>query len=369
MILCGNPGASYRAHRTEIDDAVRRVFDSERYILGEEVSAFEEAFADYLGTKHTVGVGNGTDALYLALRACDVGHGDEVITVSHTASATVAAIVMSGATPVFVDIQPDVYTMDPSKLPAAFTKKTRAIIPVHLYGQTADMTPILAFAKQHNLRVIEDCAQSAGSEYAGRKTGSLGDIGCFSFYPTKNLGAYGDGGMAVTRDPALAERLLRLRQYGWDKSNISCEAGVNSRLDELQAAILRAKLPHLDSDNAKRVAIADRYDRELASTGITLPARRTDGQHVFHLYVVRSCRQEALLTHLKSQGVYALAHYPVPAHLQPAYKNFAPESGALTETERAAKEVVSLPIYPELTAEEQAVVIKSVLAFEKARRD
>ena len=369
MILCGNPGAAYRAHRTEIDDAVRRVFDSERYILGEEVSAFEKAFADYLGTKHAVGVGNGTDALCLALRACGIGCGDEVITVSHTASATVAAIVMSGATPVFVDIQPDVYTMDLSKLPAALTKKTKAILPVHLYGQAADMTPILAFAKQHNLRVIEDCAQSTGSEYAGQKTGSLGDIGCFSFYPTKNLGAYGDGGMAVTRDPALAERLLRLRQYGWDKSNISCEAGVNSRLDELQAAILRAKLPHLDSDNAKRVAIADRYDRELASTGLIRPARRTDGQHVFHLYVVRSCRQEALLTHLKSQGVYALAHYPVPAHLQPAYKNYAPAPGILKETERAAKEVVSLPIYPELTAEEQTTVIKSVLAFEKTSHD
>ena len=369
MILCGNPFCSYEAHRAEIDAAVRRFFESRRYILGPEVSSFEQEFADYLGTKHAVGVGNGTDAICLALRACGIGRGDEVITVSHTASATVAAIVMSGATPIFVDIQPDVYTLDPSKLPAAFTKKTKAIISVHLYGQAADMAPILAFAKQHNLRVIEDCAQSTGGEYAGRKTGSLGDIGCFSFYPTKNLGAYGDGGMTVTRDPALAERLRGLRQYGWDKSNISCEAGVNSRLDELQAAILRAKLPHLDSDNAKRIAIADRYDRELAETGLTLPARRTDNQHAFHLYVVRSRRQEALLAHLKSQGVYALAHYPVPAHLQPAYRNYAPGLGVLTETERAAKEVVSLPIYPELTAEEQAVVIKSVLAFEKARRD
>jgi len=365
MILCGNPGASYRAHRAEIDDAVRCVFDSERYILGGEVSAFEEAFANYLGTKHAVGVGNGTDALCLALRACGIGLGDEVITVSHTASATVAAIVMSGATPVFTDIQPDVYTLDPSKLPAALTKKTKAILPVHLYGQAADMSPILAFAKQHNLRVIEDCAQSTGGQYAGQKTGSLGDVGCFSFYPTKNLGAYGDGGMAVTRDPALADRLRRLRQYGWDKSNISCEAGVNSRLDELQAAILNAKLPCLDRDNAKRIAIADRYDRELVNTGLTLPARRTDGQHVFHLYVIRSRGQEALLAHLKSQGVYALAHYPVPAHLQPAYTNYAPESGALAETERAAKEVVSLPIYPELTLAEQQQVIDAVRKFGK----
>ena len=365
MILCGNPFCSYEAQRAEIDAAVSRFFESHRYILGPEVSSFEQEFADYLGTKHTVGVGNGTDALCLALRACGIGRGDEVITVSHTASATAAAIVLSGATPVFVDIQPDVYTLDPSKLPAALTKKTKAILPVHLYGQPADMAPILAFARQHNLRVIEDCAQSTGGEYASQKIGSLGDIGCFSFYPTKNLGAYGDGGMAVTRDPALAESLRRLRQYGWDKSNISCEAGVNSRLDELQAAILRAKLPHLDSDNAKRIAIADRYDRELANAGPALPARQTNGQHVFHLYVVRSRQQKELLAHMKSQGVYVLAHYPVPTHLQPAYKNYAPKSGALAETERAAKEVVSLPIYPELTLAEQQQVIGAVRAFWK----
>ncbi len=364
MILCGNPFCSYQAHRAGIDDAVRRVFESGRYILGPEVAAFEEAFAGYLGTQHAVGVGNGTDALCLALRACGIGQGDEVITVSHTASATVAAIVMSGATPVFVDIQPDVYTLDPAKLPAALTERTKAIIPVHLYGQAADMAPILAFARQHHLRVIEDCAQSTGAGFDGRKTGSLGDIGCFSFYPTKNLGAYGDGGMAVTRDPALAARLRRLRQYGWDTSAISGEAGVNSRLDELQAAILHAKLPHLDSDNARRVALADRYDRELADSGLILPSRRAGAdQHVFHLHVVRSRRQAALLAHLKSHGIHALAHYPVPAHLQPAYKGYAPNAGMLAETERAAREVVSLPIYPELTQAEQQQVIDAVQAF------
>lgn len=387
MILCGNPFCSYQAHRAGIDAAVSRFFDSRRYILGPEVSSFEQDFAAYLGVPHAVGTGNATDSLHLALRACGIGCGDEVITVSHTASATVAAIVMSGATPVFADIEPDYYTLNPAALPALLTGKTKAIIPVHLYGQPADMAPILAFAKKHKLRVIEDCAQSTGADYAGKKTGAPGDIGCFSFYPTKNLGAYGDGGMAVTRDPALAESLRRLRQYGWDESNISREPGVNSRLDELQAAILHAKLPHLDSDNDKRIEIADRYDEALKETGLALPSRRAGSRHVFHLYVVR-CREnrgvkpllprdascgshivgaglprDRLLEHLRAQGVYALVHYPVPAHRQPAYAAFAPAAGALAETERAANEVLSLPVYPELTLAEQQQVIKAVRAF------
>jgi dTDP-4-amino-4,6-dideoxygalactose transaminase len=365
MILCGNPYTSYQAHRAEIDAAVRRVFDSQRYILGAEVSAFEEDFAAYLGVEQAVGVGNGTDAISLALRACGIGPGDEVITVSHTASATVAAIVMSGATPVFADIEPDHYTLDPARLPSLLTEKTKAIVPVHLYGQAADMTPVLAFARQHNLRVIEDCAQSTGGEYNGRKTGSLGDVGCFSFYPTKNLGAYGDGGMAVTRDPALAERLRSLRQYGWDKTKISRESGINSRLDELQAAILRVKLPHLDSDNAKRLEMASRYDQALKETGLILPTRRAESRHAFHLYVLRSRRRDEMMEHFRARGIYALAHYPVPAHLQPAYAAFAPAEGALVETERAACEVLSLPIYPELTKEDQTTVINALRAFEK----
>ena len=364
MIQCGNPGAAYRAHRAEIDEAVQRVLGSGRYVLGKEVFGFEKAFADCLGTEHAVGVGNGTDALFLALRACGIGRGDEVITVAHTASATVAAIAMSGATPVFADIEPEGCLLDSTRLPALLTDKTKAVVPVHLYGQPADMTPILAFAREHGLRVIEDCAQSAGADYEGRKAGSLGDIGCFSFYPTKNLGAYGDGGLAATRDSALAERLRHLRQYGWDESHASREAGVNSRLDELQAAILRVKLRFLDVDNAKRLAIADRYDRELAGTGLALPARRPGRTHVFHLYVVRSRRQRALLAHLVAQGIHALAHYPVPAHLQPAYRQYAPGAGTLAQTERAAEEVVSLPIYPELEAAEQRQVIDAVRAFE-----
>jgi dTDP-4-amino-4,6-dideoxygalactose transaminase len=368
MIYCGNPGMAYRAHRAEIDEAVRRVLASGRYVLGPEVSEFEKSFAAYLGTEHAVGVGSGTDALFLALRACGIGRGDEVITVAHTASATVAAIVMSGATPIFADIEPDGFTLDARGLPALLTDRTKAVVPVHLYGQPADMAPILAFAKEHGLRVIEDCAQSAGADYAGRKAGTWGDIGCFSFYPTKNLGAYGDGGLAATRDSVLAERLRRLRQYGWDESRVSREAGVNSRLDELQAAILRVKLRFLDVDNAMRIAHADCYEQTLAGAGLALPARRAGRTHVFHLYVVRSRQQQALLAHLQAHGIQALAHYPVPAHLQPACRPYAPGAGTLAQTERAAKEVVSLPIYPELEAAQQRQVVDAVRSF-KAGHD
>lgn len=363
MITCGNPGANYLAHRAEIDKAVRRVLDSGWYVLGKEVEAFETAFAGYLAGGHAVGVGSGTDAVCLALRACGIGPSDEVITVAHTAVATVAAIIMAGATPVFADIEPDTCTLDPAQLPALLTEKTRAILPVHLYGQPTDMAPILAFARQHHLRVIEDCAQCAGAEVEGQKAGTLGDMGCFSFYPTKNLSACGDGGMVVTQDLALAERLRHLRQYGWDKAKLSQEAGVNSRLDELQAAILNVKLRYLDEDNAQRAVLADRYDRELAETGWRLPVRRAGCSHVFHLYVVRSPWRDALRVHLQSQGIQALVHYPVPAHLQPAYAGYAPEVGRLPNTERAAAEVVSLPIYPEMEPGEQQQVIDAVRTF------
>lgn len=367
MITCGNPGANYLAHRAEIDVAVRRVLDSGWYVLGPEVAAFEAAFGDYLAGGYAVGVGSGTDAVCLALRACGIGPGDEVITVAHTAVATVAAIVMAGATPVFTDIELDTCTLDPAQLPALMTERTRAILPVHLYGQPANMAPILTFARQHHLRVIEDCAQCAGAEVEGQKAGTIGDLGCFSFYPTKNLGACGDGGMVVTQDPALADRLRHLRQYGWDKTNLSQEAGVNSRLDELQAAILNVKLRHLDEDNAKRTVLADRYDRELAETGWMLPVRRAGCSHVFHLYVVRGPGRDALRVHLQSQGIQALVHYPVPVHLQPAFTGYAPEVGRLLNTEQAAAEAVSLPIYPEMKPGEQQQVIDAVRAFVRSR--
>jgi dTDP-4-amino-4,6-dideoxygalactose transaminase len=349
MILCGNPRAQYESHRAAIDQAIRRVLESGRYILGQEVSAFEREFAGYVGVGFAIGVGSGTEALHLALAACGVGVGDEVITVAHTAVATVAAIELCGATPVFVDIEPDYFTLDPNQLEDAITSRTKAVIPVHLYGQPADLTAIISIARQHGLKVIEDCAQAHGAMYCDRRLGSWGDIACFSFYPTKNLGAIGDGGAVVTNDPQLAERVRSLREYGWStERNVSHMTGWNSRLDELQAAILRVKLQYLDADNDRRRRIADLYDALLRDSDLVLPRRRADATHVFHLYVVRSGERDDLLLRLKAGGVGASIHYP-PVHLQPAYQGRVRGAGKLTTTERAAKEILSLPIYPELT--------------------
>ncbi len=357
MIVCGNPRAQYEAHKAAIDDAVRRVFESGRYILGEEVLAFEREFASYLGVRQAIGVGSGTEALHLALAACGIGAGDEVITVAHTAVATVAAIELCGATPVFVDIEPDYFTVDPHQLENAITSRTRAIIPIHLYGQPADLEVISATARQYGLRVIEDCAQAHGATYRGKRVGSWGDIACFSFYPTKNLGAIGDGGTVVTNDPELAEKVRCLREYGWVERNISSVRGWNSRLDELQAAILRVKLRFLDADNNQRRRIAALYDELLGESDLILPRRRPDATHVFHLYVVRSSERDELLARLRAHGIGAMIHYPVPVHLQPAYAGRFPGSDKLPHTERVAQEILSLPIYPELTdAEIQKVV-------------
>lgn len=363
MILCSNPKAQYDAHKTAIDAAISRVLTRGRYILGEEVSAFEHEFAAYIGVDHAVSCANGTDALLLALAACEIGPGDEVITVSHTAVATVAAVELSSATPVLVDIDPPYYTLDPSKLAAAITSRTKAIIPVHLYGQSADLIPILAFAAQHQLRVIEDCAQAHGARYHGRRVGSWGDIAAFSFYPTKNLGAIGDGGAIVTRDAALAGRARLLRQYGWEERYVSQHKGWNSRLDELQAAILRVKLRSLDSDNAARRRIATRYSDGLAGCGLALPAIRPDAEHVFHRYVVRSARRDALLLYLSKKDIGALVHYPLPVHLQPAYLNRLPGAEHLPASEQAAREVLSLPMYPELSDYDVQQVISAVTGF------
>ena len=285
MILCSNPKAQYLEHQAEIDEAIAHVLEKGRYILGEEVLSFEEEFATYIGVDHGIGVGNCTDAIHLALRACGIGIGDEVITVSHTAVATVAAIELAGATPVLVDIEPDFYTIDPGQLQKAISPKTKAIIPVHLYGQSADLEAVLKIAKQHNLRVIEDCAQATGALYKNRRIGSFGDLACFSFYPTKNLGAFGDGGMVVCNESKLAKKVKCLREYGWDESRISQFAGVNSRLDELQAAVLRVKLPYLDEDNSKRRKLAKLYDQGLS--GLLLPKIRAEAIPVYHLYEAR----------------------------------------------------------------------------------
>jgi dTDP-4-amino-4,6-dideoxygalactose transaminase len=365
VILCADPRAQYLAHKADIDRAIARVLDKGRYILGDETAAFEREFAEYVGVTDAIGVGSGTDALHVALGAIGVGPGDEVITVSHTAVATVAAIELTGATPVLVDIEPEYFTLDPAALESAITPRTKAIIPVHLYGQSANLDAILAIARPRGIRVIEDCAQAHGARYRDRANGAIGDIGCFSFYPTKNLGAIGDGGMLVTSDPELAERARLLREYGWKERYVSHIAGWNTRLDELQAAVLRVKLAALDADNGRRVAIANAYDQRLADAGIETPARRRDAAHVFHLYVVRSKRRDALQTHLRAHGVHALIHYPVPIHLQPAYRSRLRVVGdALPETERAAAEVLSLPMYPELDSEQQAAVIEGVISFE-----
>ncbi len=364
MILCSDPRAQYLAQQAEINAAMLAVCGKGRYILGEETKAFEEEFAAYNGVAHAVGVGSGTEALHLALRACGIGPGDEVITVSHTAVATVAAIELTGATPVMVDIQPDTYTLDPACLQRALTPRTKAVIPVHLYGHPADLDPILRIARQAGIKVIEDCAQAHGAIYKAMRVGQWGDLACYSFYPTKNLGGLGDGGAVVTNDAALAENLRLLREYGWAERYVSRISGLNSRLDELQAAVLRVKLRTLDRNNEARRRLAARYDEMLSGCGLVLPTVAPHVAHVYHLYVVRSSRRNELQLHLKKAGIGALVHYPMPIHRQPAYWGRLPPGGAtLLETERASGEVLSLPMYPELATADQDLVVRALRAF------
>jgi dTDP-4-amino-4,6-dideoxygalactose transaminase len=353
----------YLSIKEEIDEAVERVLASGWFILGQEVGAFEEEFATYVGAGYGIGVGSGTEALHLALLACDVGPGDEVITVSHTAVATIAAVELTGARPVFVDIDPLGYTMDPSQVEDKITPATKVIMPVHLYGQVADMNPILAMAGRHGLKVVEDAAQAHGAEYRGRKAGSLADVGCFSFYPTKNLGAYGDGGMIVTNDAALAQRLALLRQYGWGERYVSSIKGLNSRLDELQAAILRVKLRWLDRWNAVRREHAALYDQLLRDSAIFTPVEMQYGKHCYHLYVIRYERRDELQKFLRENSVGALIHYPMPVHLQEAYQDLGLTEGALRVTEQCARQVLTLPVAPELSEEQIKTVCDLVLEF------
>jgi dTDP-4-amino-4,6-dideoxygalactose transaminase len=347
-----DPRASYLAHKSEIDAAIARVLNSGWYVLGQEVEFFEREFAAYVGVGYAIGVGNGTDALELSLRACGVGPGDLVFTVSHTAVATVAAIELVGAKPVLVDIDPVTFTMDPNSLEAALANKPagkpKAVIPVHLYGQPVDMPTIIEIARRHGLYVIEDCAQSHGAILAGRKTGAWGDIATFSFYPTKNLGALGDGGMVVTDNTELAHKVRLLREYGWRERYISEMPGSNSRLDELQAAVLRVKLCYLEDDTSRRIQLAQIYYDRLNRVSLTLPFVVPSSRHVYHLFVVRSLKRDGLRVALIQKGIGTLIHYPVPVHLQPAYSGRAMVYGSLAESERAAREVVSLPLYPEL---------------------
>jgi len=356
-ILVCDPGAHYRARRDEIDEAVRRVLESGWYILGREVEAFERDFAAYLGSEHAVGVASGTDGLHLALRACGIGPGDAVVTVSHTAVATVAAIELAGAIPILVDIDPDSYTMDPQSLEDALrvcardhrlAGRVRAVIPVHLYGRPADMVAILGIARQYGLRVIEDCSQSHGAAFDGRMTGTLGDLGVFSLYPTKNLGALGDAGIVSTSDPALAERLRLLREYGWRQRNHSELPGLNSRLDELQAAVLRVRLQSLDADNGARRALAALYDAAFAGSPLVPPSQDPRAPSVYHQYVIQTSGRDALRGRLREAGVQTLIHYPEAIHQQPAYQERLPAVVPLQHTETAVRRVISLPMYPEL---------------------
>ncbi|MCC9078824.1 DegT/DnrJ/EryC1/StrS family aminotransferase [Litorilinea aerophila] len=347
--------AQYLALKDEIDAAVARVLDSGWYILGQEVRAFEAEFAAFCqppdgAAPGCVAVNSGTDALHLALRACGVQPGDQVITVSHTAVATAAAIQLAGATPVFVDVDPETCTLDPKALADAVGPQTRAIVPVHLYGHPADLAPILAIAREAGIPVIEDCAQAHGAQYRGRPVGTWGDLGCFSFYPTKNLGALGDGGAVIGRDPELVERVRLLREYGWTPSSryVSQVPGLNSRLDEIQAAILRVKLRHLRAWNEKRRELAAHYRTHLPAW-VHRPVERPDSTHVYHLYVVRVPQRDRVQQHLRAKGIGTGIHYPVPVHQQPAYQAGAQVAHPLVHTERLAGEILSLPMHPMMT--------------------
>jgi dTDP-4-amino-4,6-dideoxygalactose transaminase len=349
--------------RDELLQAVAGVLDTGRATLGPIVDRFERAFAEYCGAGHAVGVAAGTDALRLALTAAGVGPGDEVITAANTCVPTVAAIDAAGARPVLVNPDPDTFTLDPAELQRAATAKTKAIVPVHLYGQCADMDPIIEFARAHELTVIEDACQAHGAEYNGRRAGSLADAAAFSFYPTKNLGALGDGGVIVTNDGALASRARKLRQYGEAERGESVyRHGITSRLDALQAAALEVKLGRLDDWNSRRRELAERYRTALADTGVVMPVEAPGRRHVYHLFVVRVANRDQFQTGLRERGVETLIHYPRAIHEHPGYTELAGVSGQLAASERLAREIVSLPLYPGLTDAEADAVIDAVSA-------
>lgn len=367
------PGYAYIERRVEVDEATRRVLASGTYILGPEVEAFEQEFAAYVGVRHGVGVANGTDALELALRALGIGAGDAVFTVSHTAVATVAAIARCGALPVLVDIDPSTYTMDPEKLASAIRSsdnrsgiRPAAVVPVHLYGQMADMPAILDLSRAAGLKVVEDCAQAHGARLAGRYAGAWGDAAAFSFYPTKNLGAFGDGGLVATDDAVVAGNVRQLRQYGWSEARVSMRPGTNSRLDELQAAILRVGLRYLDADNERRRATAQTYD-QLEGSGVGTPRVLPDAKHVYHQYVIHVPRRDTLRAALAAEGIGTAIHYPLAVHQQPAYELLVQGPGTLEITERIVTEIVSLPMFPALGSTTATRVSEAIKAWAVTR--
>lgn len=340
----------------EVQEEVADVIDSGWFVLGDAVDTFETRFADYVGVDHGIGVNSGTDALKLSLRALGVSSGDEVLTVSHTAIATSAAIKEVGAQPVYVDINEDTMLLDVEQMEEAITDDTAAIVPVHLYGQPVDMEPLEKIAEEHRIPVVEDCSQAHGAEYRGKKVGSFGTISVFSLYPTKNLGAYGDGGIVVTNDAELAKTVRQLRQYGWSERYRTTRSGVNSRLDEIQAKIVDVKLDYLDEWNERRRELAAVYDDGLAETEVRRPDVRSDSTHVFHQYVVRSSSRDALSSNLQEKGIQTGIHYPLPNHTQPGYRQ--PKS--LPVTEEVCSQVMSLPLHPYLSEEEVKQVVEEV---------
>jgi dTDP-4-amino-4,6-dideoxygalactose transaminase len=362
--------AQYASLRDQMRDAIERVMDSQRFVLADEVRQLENSIADYCQTKHAIGCASGSDALLLALMALDIKQGDEVITTPFSFFATGAAIARLGARPVFVDIDPRTYNIDVSRVPDAITSRTKAIIPVHIYGQCAHMDALLFIGQRCGIPIVEDAAQAIGATDTERRAGSMGLMGCFSFYPTKNLGGAGDGGILTTNDDAVAQRLRRLRTHGGANEYQHEEIGINSRLDELQAAVLRVKLPSLDKWSDERARKADRYSQLLSEADLSFPVVtpyvRPDGRHIFHQYVVRAPgNRDALMDHLKQKGVGTKVYYPVPLHLQECFSYLGYKKGDFPEAESAARETFALPAYPELTDEQQVYVVESFQSFRR----
>src|SRR5215213_3400809 len=360
--------AQYVSLRDDMRRAIERVMDSQRFVLGDEVRELENSIAEYCQTKHAIGCASGSDALLLALMALDVKAGDEVITTPFSFFATGACIARLGARPVFVDIDPRSYNLDPARVESAITPRTKVIMPVHIYGQCAEMDPLLDVGRRHGIPVVEDAAQAIGATDKGRRAGSMGMIGCFSFYPTKNLGGAGDGGILTTSDDEVAARLRRLRTHGGANEYEHEEIGVNSRLDELQAAVLNVKFPRLDKWSDERARKADTYTKLLSDADLRFPLvtpeLRADGRHIFHQYVIRvPGNRDALMEHLKNHGVGSKIYYPIPLHLQKCFEYLGYKKGDLPESEAAANETFALPCYPELTEEQQVYVVKTIEGF------
>jgi len=356
----------YESLSQEIDEAIKEVLNSGYFVEGDHVNQFESEFSTKVGAKYGIGLNSGSDALTLALRALNIGEGDEVITVSHTFVSTVNAIVKNNATPVLVDIDPETLVMDPESVEEAITEDTAAILPVHLYGHPVDMDPLVELAEEHDLAIVEDASQAHGATYKNQPVGSIGDIGCFSLYPTKNLGAYGDGGIAVTNDPDIESNLRTLHDYGRSEKYEFERIENHSRLDELQAAILLKKLPYLNEWNERRRERAIWYTHELLDSEVETQSVSSDVSHVFHLFIIRYSKRDALQDFLESRGISTLVHYPIPVHKQPAYSAHKPRHN-LPVTERIADEVLSLPIHPWLQDEEVQAVVSSIADFESGR--